>query len=217
MIGFRNRRKHFFIQKPLQLRYVLYVVATLTIVSTCAIIGTYFGVWGSVIKAFSEEEIRETIITASRIYEYEEARRPKSIMDKFTFPSIRFFKETELLSERQKEILKQILDETHIRLAWLSLLLFIFIGWGSIYLTHKIAGPLYRFSKSFEALVNRDLTLRIRLRKYDEAQQVAQRFNEMMAYLDVSVQKMKRIADEYPKDLAIEELKKELAKFKTSS
>lgn len=213
----KNRRKHFLIEKPLQFRYILYIVTTLTVVSVCGMIGTYFGVWGSVIKAFSEEEIRETLVTASRIYEYEEARRPKTALEKLTLPSLRFFKETALLSDRQKEILKNILNETHVKLAWLSLFLFVFIGWGSIYLTHKIAGPLYRFTKSFEALTNRDLTLRIRLRKWDEAKHVAQRFNEMMAHLDVSFQKMKRIADEYPKDQALEELKKELAKFKTSA
>jgi len=46
--------------------------------------------------------------------------------------------------------------------------------------THLIAGPLYRFEKSFETLREGDLTYRINLRKGDELRDLAEMFNDMM-------------------------------------
>lgn len=48
----------------------------------------------------------------------------------------------------------------------------------ALYMTHYIAGPLYRFEKTFEELKGGNLNLQIRLRKRDEFQDVARAFNE---------------------------------------
>ena len=99
----------------------------------------------------------------------------------------------------------------------LGSLLLISIGVGSIFLTHKIAGPLFKFGQYFQELAKGNLSIRIRLRKFDEARNLELRFNEMAAALDASVSKMKRIARETPREVTIEELKKELVKLKTTS
>lgn len=60
----------------------------------------------------------------------------------------------------------------------------VFILFFSIYLSHRIAGPLYRIEKDLKALSgDGDLTRVFRLRKNDEMQEVAQAINVMLAGL----------------------------------
>ncbi len=209
---FNNRRKHFFVQKGLQSRYIIYITATLLIVSLTAAVGIYFGIWGSVLKSFSDEEVRAAMVTASRIHEYDAARRPQS--KSMAIPSIRLFKETALLSERQKEILQDILDDTHRRLVIPGILLLLFIGWGSIFLTHKVAGPLFRFSKSFGSVKNGDLSVRINLRKWDETKNVADDFNDMVEYLDQKIARLKTLSGQTPSESVLADIRRELSTFK---
>nr|CAX68952.1 histidine kinase, HAMP region [uncultured bacterium] len=210
-----NRRKYFFVYKGLQTRYLLYIVIILSLVSGAGIVGSYFGVWGSILKSFSEKEIRETIITAARIYEYETARHPQT--NKEPLSSLRVFKETELLSDRQKEVLQQILNDTYSQLIRLGLLLLFFIAWGSIFLTHKVAGPLFRFTKSFEELKSGNLTLRIHLRKWDETKGLANIFNDTISVLDHRISKLKQLASQKSSPEVLQEIQHELSKFKTST
>ena len=211
----KNRRKHFLVDRSLQLHYLLYIVITLTVVSAVGMTGSYFGIWSSVIKTFSEESLRETMVTAAQINEYEQARQPS--IKKQLLPSIRTYQETSLLSERQKELIHEIMNETNQKMIGLGALLFIFIGWGSIFLTHKIAGPLFKFAQYFQELEKGNLAVRMRLRKFDEARNLELGFNEMAATLDATVGKMKRIMRESSYETKVEELKKELAKLKTTS
>lgn len=52
-----------------------------------------------------------------------------------------------------------------------------------IYLTHKIAGPLYRFEKSMEAVGRGDLTHVVKIRKGDELKDLEVAMNEMIKNL----------------------------------
>lgn len=199
------------VDKPLQFHYLLYIVLTLSLVSGVGMAGSYFGIWASVIKVFSEESLRQSMITAAQIQEYEEARRPRS---ELLLSSLRTFRETSLLSEHQKEMIRQIMDETNRRILMLGGLLLVFIGWGSIFLTHKVAGPIFKFGKLFAELAKGDLTVRVKLRRFDEGGQLAGQFNEMSAALDASIARIKHMAHKTPH--LPDELKRELAKFKTT-
>ena len=211
----KNRRKHYLINKSFQLRYVFYIVATLVIVSASSFIGTYYGIWASVINAFSVHSVQEMMTTAAQLHEYEEARRPGRTTD--SFASLRFFKETELLSERQKEIIQEILNETNQKLIRLSAILILLIGAASIFLTHKIAGPLYRLRQSCREIGSGNLAARLQFRKFDETQEVARDFNQMAASLDATIATLKRITDTLPQDAKALELKKALERFQASS
>lgn len=208
-----NRRKRFLIQKPLQFHYLVYFVSALMIVSAAGITGTYFGVWTSIVKTFSEESLQDTMMTAAQIHEYEEARRPKV---QELQPTVRHFRETRLLSARHKETIREILDRTHRELVSLGIGLLVLIGWGSIFLTHKVAGPIFRLIRSFDAVKEGDLRLRIKLRKFDEAGEAADHFNEMTAAMDEKISRLKHLARENSPD-SFEQIKRELSKFKTTS
>ncbi len=54
----------------------------------------------------------------------------------------------------------------------------------SIFLTHRLAGPLYRLEKSAKDLAQGNLALRIRLRRRDELQELAGLLNEAVVRID---------------------------------
>lgn len=210
----KNRRRHFLVDKPLQFRYSFYIAITLFIVCSVSAIGLYFGIWGSVMRSFSDDKIQAVLQTASRLEEYEAARTPAA--SRAMPPSLKWFKEVSLLSLRQREIMNEILEKANKELLWPLILLIISIGAGSIYLTNKIAGPLYRLRKSFEEIESGNLKLRIHLRRFDEGKQVADEFNKMAVSLDESVQKLKKITRESDvQDLKFK-LSSELSKFRTT-
>ncbi len=54
----------------------------------------------------------------------------------------------------------------------------------SLYLTHRVAGPLYRLEQSAQELKKGNLCLRIRLRESDELQELAEAINATVKNLD---------------------------------
>ena len=210
----QNRRKYFFINKPLQLRYMLTVVAPLLLVNLVAIVGIYFGVWGRVLDTFSDEQTLNDLLTASRMVEYEQAQHPSTAQD---FSSLSFFKKTEKLGQRQREVFKKILDETNRSLAWKFSLLLLFVAWGTIFISHKIAGPFFRFSKAFNEIEKGNYRARIALRKRDEGHPVAQEFNEAMEKTDHLLSNLKALTLEKDAPQVVAKIKEKLSTVKTSA
>ncbi|NLE64521.1 MAG: methyl-accepting chemotaxis protein [Elusimicrobia bacterium] len=52
-----------------------------------------------------------------------------------------------------------------------------------VFVSHKIAGPLYRFKQTFRELGNGNFTNQVRLRKGDQLHEVASDFNQMITAL----------------------------------
>jgi methyl-accepting chemotaxis protein len=64
----------------------------------------------------------------------------------------------------------------------------------SLYVSHRFAGPIYRFERSAQALASGDLTHRVSLRTGDELLELQEEFNEMAANLQALVQKDRNLA-----------------------
>jgi methyl-accepting chemotaxis protein len=208
----QNRRKHFLVHKPFQFHYLIYTVILLIVVSGAALIGSHYGIWGLAIDAFSTASVKNKLTTAQQIYEYDQARRP--IPSTSSKTSLRTYGATELLSAREREIINEIMNETDQKIALLGLILIIFIGWGSIYVTHKVAGPVFKIKQYMAHVAERDLTVRIHFRKHDELQDLAPLFNAMMSSLDDSYGRVKKMSEESPSEKLREEIQKELSQFK---
>ncbi|MDD5225978.1 MAG: hypothetical protein PHV97_02195 [Candidatus Omnitrophica bacterium] len=210
----QNRRKHFFINKPLQIRFMLAVIVPLFLINLVALAGLYFGIWSKVLETFSNEQTLNDLVTASRMVEYEQARHPVASQD---FSSLSFFMQTEKLSQRQREVFKGILDETNRSLLWKFTLLLFFLGWGTIFISHKIAGPLFRFSKAFNEVEKGDYRARVTLRKLDEGHPVAHEFNEAMEKTDSLLSNLKALSQEKDAPQAVAKIKEKLSTVQTSA
>lgn len=98
-----------------------------------------------------------------------------------------------------------------------------------IYLSHRMAGPLYRFEKSLNEVANGDLVYRIRLRKTDQFMELQDSLNGFIKSMDNRVGDIKQDASVILKMLkqekidrealreAAEKLKDRLEFFKTST
>lgn len=211
----KNRRKHFLIDRPFQFRYMTYIVGFLITVVTFTIISLYFGFWSGVQEALSNEKVQNELLIASRMAQYEDARIPQANANE----THTLYKQAEKLSVHQKAVLKSILNITNAKLVHRAIVLILFIAWASIYLSHKIAGPLYRFQLGLESIKRGDLRARIQLRATDEAKSLANDFNEAVERLDIFVSRMKNVVKENesnPERLKTR-LKEELSKIKSGS
>ncbi len=212
----KYQRKNFLINKSLQFRYLFYIGGTLLIVSGVIVANLYFGIWGGVFEAFSDKRVQDDLLMASRLTQYEEARTAGTIPSN---EALGFFKQAQKLSQRQREIFKEVLDTTNRKLISKSVLLIVLIAWGTIYITHKIAGPLYRFNALLKEMQQGNFRTRVHLRQFDEAQFLADDFNETLDNLDTTFAKIKNIVRENqdnPQRL-ISRLNDELSKIKTSA
>lgn len=185
-----HRRKCYLINKKLQLRYSFYIFATLVIVTCVSSLFLSLGFWNIAAKEFSKESIQQRLRMASRMYEYQKARgmqqspEAKRLVD---------FSETELLSIREKEILADIIKDNNSDLVVRLLLLFVFISIGAVFLTHKIAGPLFRFHATFKELQKGNLKQRVRLRRGDQGRDIVPDLNSMIGHFDFSFSKIKTV------------------------
>jgi methyl-accepting chemotaxis protein len=100
-----------------------------------------------------------------------------------------------------KELGKALLP----RWPWV-LISIVFVGLISIVFTHHISGPAFRFIKAFRAVREKDLTDRIKLRKFDYLQDVSSEFNISLDNLNADIKTIKeasgkivQIAQKYSK------------------
>lgn len=76
-----------------------------------------------------------------------------------------------------------IINEMNLRLVIGFILALILIFIASIFVSHRIAGPLVRIEKSISEIGDGNLSLIVKLRKSDELQDLAQTINNMTALL----------------------------------
>lgn len=79
---------------------------------------------------------------------------------------------------------------------------------GSIFLSHRLAGPLFRLEKSLEAIASGDLTYRMWLRPGDELTDFKDKFNKTAEAIQVRLRK--DIASSYAARQDIEKIAKEM-------
>lgn len=65
----------------------------------------------------------------------------------------------------------------------------------SLFLSHRIAGPLFRFERSVEEVTRGNLAFRITLRKNDEGKELAGLMNTMITSLSGQIRDMRQQAD----------------------
>ena len=63
----------------------------------------------------------------------------------------------------------------------------------SAILSHKMAGPIYRFEQTFRQVAKGDFSQRVRLRKGDQFKEMQDEFNKMMDRVQAEVEKNKNI------------------------
>ncbi|MDO8536017.1 MAG: methyl-accepting chemotaxis protein [Candidatus Omnitrophota bacterium] len=200
-----HRRTHYLIKSKFQLKYTLAIVAMLLAVMLVSGAGLYIGMWSSIIENFSQFKVSENLETAKRIAGYEEARFRKG-----DFRLEKIFREAELLSAKEKETLHNALNSVNRSLMPKVMILAVVIFIAGILISHRIAGPMYRFEKSAQALRSGDLNVKFNVRKTDEMKDTAGFLEEMVESLHKDMKEIKGLAEAGK----TEEIKAILSKYK---
>ena len=61
----------------------------------------------------------------------------------------------------------------------------------SAILSHKMAGPVYRFEQTCKAIAKGDYSQRVHLRKGDQMMELQDEFNKMMDHIEADIKKQK--------------------------
>jgi len=76
----------------------------------------------------------------------------------------------------------------HARVWPAMFVIFVLLALHSVFVSHRIAGPLYRFRKVFGAVASGDLSVRAKLRKGDYLGKESDSLNEMIASLRAKIE-----------------------------
>ena len=86
---------------------------------------------------------------------------------------------------------------------WLPLAaVFLLLTVHSLFVSHRIAGPLYRFKMVFKALADGDLAVRANIRKHDYLHPHAKALNEMIEALETQIRDLEDQALRLKEDAA---------------
>jgi len=182
----KYKRKNYLIKSGFQLKYTLSIVALLVAVMIATGAGMYLGMWGSIITNFNKFKVSEELETAKRISDYEGARYQKG-----DYRLEKIFREAELLSQEQRKALKGALAAVNKNLLPKALALAVVIFIAGIFISHRIAGPLYRIERSAEAIRKGDLTVNFHVRKDDDIKDTAHILDNMVDTLQADVMRIK--------------------------
>jgi ABC-type sugar transport system permease subunit len=160
-------RKHFFIDRKLQGRYMLTFLIPMVIMLVFMIFTLYIATQS--LTATTTRIIRENV----------DNRIATRLQDR-TDPPAALYQE---ILTGIRDYLRGFSTDPHYRKALLDSLLWVFgagllvliiqIALLTIFISHKLAGPIYRFEKVCQSLIQGDYTVQIRLRKGDEMQNLA--------------------------------------------
>ena len=134
------KRRNVLINKGFQLRYTLSILLTILLVMFVTALGLYVGIWASIIENFNEFKVSQDLETARRISDYEGVRYKKG-----DYRLEKIFREAQLLSQQQQDALSKALRSVNRSFLPKAALLGILIFALGIFVSHKIAGPMYRF------------------------------------------------------------------------
>lgn len=206
----KYKRTKILVPQSFQLRFAFYLAGILLASFCVAAASFHFGIWDGVADVLKDGKFCEDFLSLQKadepwLYTAEDDQLMVS-------------KQADKISLNQREMVGKIVRSVHVKLLPAWGILIVAAVWLSIFLTHKVAGPIYRMAKDLRAVEEGDLRTRIHLRNKDEGHALAEAVNGALASFDMTITGFKRIVRKYESDpekmKAI--LKEELSRLKTT-
>ena len=182
----KYKRRNYLINGKFQIKYTASIVTMLLAVMLVSGFGLYMGMWGSIIENFSKFKVSQNLENVKRITDYENARYKRG-----DYRLEKIFREADLLSTQEKDALKSALQSVNRSLIPKIILLAALIFLAGIFVSHKLAGPMYRIERSAEAIQHGDLRVNFKIRKGDEMRDAAGALEKMVEALHDDIKKIK--------------------------
>jgi methyl-accepting chemotaxis protein len=171
------KRKKFFINKRLQIRYMISMLIPMFILIAFIGLVMYYSQYRLLQTTTKEmgKDLKNIILTNQMYMEDDVERNAKSIAE------IKEKLATYMVGERS---FSGALLKTAYQILFLGLLVPLAgLALFTIFISHKVAGPIYRLSKFAEDVRNGNFASKIYLRKGDELTDVAMDFNKTSDFL----------------------------------
>jgi methyl-accepting chemotaxis protein len=185
-MGEKYKRKKFFINKRLQIRYMISLLIPMLILIVFIGLVMYYSQY-KFLQATTKEmskELKNVLITNQMYIEDEAERNKKSVME---------IKERLGRYMSGEGAFSKSLLQTAYKILFMGLFVVIVeLAFLTIFISHKVAGPVYRLEKFAEDFRNGDFTSRIYLRQGDELLDVASDFNKTGDFIR---DRVKQLAD----------------------
>jgi hypothetical protein len=194
-------RKHFFIDRKMQGRYMLSLLMPMLILLVFFLITLY-----SVSQSFTG--------TTTRIIKEEVEKRIATQFQDETNPPVGSY---QVLLKNVQNYIRDFSSDVKYRKAVLASLLWIFgigifiivaqIALLTIFFSHKLAGPVFRFEKVCHSLIEGNYTEKIFLRRGDEMQNLAHLLNDVIRHTNDRLTALRDAKTDEEKDKVISGLK----------
>ncbi len=171
------KRKKFFINKRLQIRYMVSLLIPMLILIVFIGLVMYYSQY-RFLQATTKEmgnDLKNIIRTNQMYVENESERNAKSVDE------IKEKLNSYVVGEHS---FSGSLLRTAYKILFLGLIIVVVeLAFLTIFISHKVAGPIYRFSKFAEDIKSGNFSSKIYLRKGDELTDVAMDFNKASDYI----------------------------------
>jgi methyl-accepting chemotaxis protein len=186
-MGDQERRRRYLINKGMQLKYVVMLLVTVVTVNVVVGVGIYFSVWRSLEPEYSKIVMASKIDTAQRLRGYEDARYGFAALK-----SADIDREATMISDSLTAQLKGSFSKARMKIFPIVILLLIVIFLEGIFLSNRIAGPIYHAEKSMRLIREGNLTLRTFFRKHDEFKDLYKEINAIAAEYEQTVAALRK-------------------------
>jgi nitrogen fixation/metabolism regulation signal transduction histidine kinase len=194
-------RKHFFIDRKMQGRYMMTLLIPMLIMLVFFLIVLY-------------SASQSIVATTTRIIKEEVENKIAVQFQDQQNPSVEAY---QALLNNIKSYVRDFSNDAKYRKAVLESLMWIFgigiliiviqIALLTIFFSHKLAGPVYRFEKMCHTLIEGNYTDKIYLRRGDEMQNLANLINEMIRMTDERLAALRDAKSEDEKNRIVSSLK----------
>ena len=187
-------RKHFFINRKLQGRYMLSFLIPMLLL-LCFMLFTVYAASHAIISTTTR--ILKRDIESITVLSLQDQANPSAEQYEKTIHSITNYIRTFSTNKEYKhDVLASLLWVFGIGL----LLVIIQLVLLTIFFSHKVAGPVFRFEKVCNNIIDGDYTDEIRLRKGDEMQNLAKIFNEALTVTRTRLNALRNTSDSEDKE-----------------
>jgi nitrogen fixation/metabolism regulation signal transduction histidine kinase len=160
------------------------------LISSSVLFSFYYGLKKVIYDEFSTKNLLTKLKDIDRIAGYEEMRQRYQHTSPGNIEDTKMTKEANMLSRKQEELLnsflKKMLRETF---SYLSILLII-ITIGTMFATHKIAGPIYRIKMLLKEAEAGNFNINFKLRSGDRLQDLANCLNNLFDKYRISLKEL---------------------------
>ena len=194
-------RKHFFIDRKLQGRYMMTLLIPMLIMLVFFLIVLYYA-------------SQSIVATTTRIIKEEVENKIAVQLQDQQNPPVEAY---QALINNIKTYVRDFSSDAKYRKAVLQSLMWIFgigiliivvqIALLTIFFSHKLAGPVYRFEKMCHTLIEGNYTDKIYLRRGDEMQNLANLINEVIRITDERLAALRDAKTEEEKNRIVSSLK----------